>query len=311
MNVVTSPDFEYAWIDEGIDIIRTTVVAAVGAASGVAAASGAGQGPEVPPSVAAADGASSLGTSALPPSDPTYRIGKLEAANRQPVWVTPDDQVSKAITLMMINDFSQLPVMQNERTVKGVISWESIAQASQFGKPCARVSDCMFAAREISSDTSLFAAIAGIVSHGYALIRSRDQRISGIVTATDLGVQLGRLGEPFLLLGEIENYLRRAIEGRFSIEQLRAVKDPADPRVVNGVEDLTFGEYIRLLENSVNWGALKIPLDRAEFVKGLGEIREIRNDVMHFDPDGPSEEDLATLRRWGGLFQSLAGLKVL
>jgi hypothetical protein len=219
--------------------------------------------------------------------------------------------MSKAVTLMMMNGFSQLPVMQNERNLKGLISWETIAQAVHFGKPCAKASDCSTPAHEISSDTSLFEAITGIIAHGYALIRARDNRISGIVTATDLGVQLGRLGEPFLLLGELENYLRRAIEGRFSVGQLRAVKDPNDPRVVNSVEDLTFGEYIRLLENLTNWDVLRLPLARAEFVNGLGEIREIRNDVMHFDPDGPSDEDLATLRRWVAFFQRLATLEAL
>lgn len=312
LGLVTSPDFEYAWIDENIDIVPAAASAGEGPTpSSGPAAPNSGPGNQESPRTPEAGAPPPNEAQAAPSSDPTYRIGKLEAANRPPVYVTPDDTVIKAITQMMTNDFSQIPVMQNERAVKGLISWESIAQTSLLGKPCTRASDCMTPAHEISSDTSLFDAIGGIVFHGYALIRARDQKISGIVTATDLGVQLGRLGEPFLLLGEIENYLRRAIEGRFSIDQLRAVKDPSDPRVVNSVEDLTFGEYIRLLESPANWGLLKLALDRGEFTKGLNDIREIRNDVMHFDPDGPSEEDLATLRRWGALFQRLSTLRVL
>ena len=57
---------------------------------------------------------------------PTYRIGKLAAANRQTQSVTPDASLSEAVTLMLLHDFSQLPVMQGDRQVKGVISWQSI-----------------------------------------------------------------------------------------------------------------------------------------------------------------------------------------
>ncbi len=54
-------------------------------------------------------------------TDPTYRISKLEAANRPPVFVSPDATLSEAVTLMMENDFSQLPVMTSDREVKGAI----------------------------------------------------------------------------------------------------------------------------------------------------------------------------------------------
>jgi len=46
-------------------------------------------------------------------------------------------------------------------------------------------------------------------------------------------------------------------------------------------------------------------VDRVVFGKGLDEVRRIRNDVMHFDPDGLSDEDLATLRRFVQFLQGL------
>ena len=49
--------------------------------------------------------------------DPTYWIGKLEAANHALVSVKPDAQLSEAITMMLSHDYSQLPVMTNERDV--------------------------------------------------------------------------------------------------------------------------------------------------------------------------------------------------
>jgi len=58
--------------------------------------------------------------------DPTYRIGRLASASSPPVSVKPDSTLQQAVTLMLTNDFSQLPVMTTEREVKGVISWKTI-----------------------------------------------------------------------------------------------------------------------------------------------------------------------------------------
>jgi predicted transcriptional regulator len=65
-------------------------------------------------------------TDDLAAEDPTYRIGRLEAAKRRPVSVAPDASVERAVTIMLSKDFSQLPVMTSERCVKGVISWSTI-----------------------------------------------------------------------------------------------------------------------------------------------------------------------------------------
>jgi hypothetical protein len=37
----------------------------------------------------------------------------------------------------------------------------------------------------------------------------------------------------------------------------------------------------------------------------LDKVREIRNDVMHFDPDGIPESDLVILQRFAALQQRL------
>lgn len=59
-------------------------------------------------------------------NDPTHQLSKLQAANQTVLYVAPNDSISVAVTKMLLHDYSQLPVMTNERTVKGVISWKSI-----------------------------------------------------------------------------------------------------------------------------------------------------------------------------------------
>ena len=165
--------------------------------------------------------------------------------------------------------------------------------------------------QEIRADSSLFQAIPIIVQYQYFLIRGSDNRITGIVTASDLSLQFKQLTEPFLLLGEVENHIRNILGQKLSPEELSSVKDPTDSlRKVSGVADLTFGAYIRIFENPDHWFKVGLPIDRATFCKELGCVRDIRNDVMHFDPDGIPLDDLECLRGVARFLQELQRIGV-
>jgi len=243
-------------------------------------------------------------------NDPTYRINKLEAANLEAarktlVTVSPSTSIEVAVTEMLTHDFSQLPVM-NGNTVKGIISWRSLGKRLALGRQCTTVQDAMDDAVVVGSETSIFQAINDIVQYDYVLVQREDKKISGIVTTSDLSVQFRILSEPFLILAEIENHLRELIDLKFEVADLQAAKDDNDQvRQVRGASDLTFGEYLRLLEGEANWAKLKIRLDRKVFVKKLDAVRIIRNDVMHFDPEGINEKDLDTLRAFVKFLQVL------
>ena len=130
------------------------------------------------------------------------------------------------------------------------------------------------------------------------------------MTTSDLSEQFGHLSEPFLLVGEIENHIRSLIDGKFTAEELAANRDPSDEeREVERVDELTQGEYKRLLENPKHWEKLNlIAMDRKGFVQQLENVRQIRNRVMHFEPDGLEEEDLEILRRFTDLLRKLQKL---
>jgi CBS domain-containing protein len=240
-------------------------------------------------------------------ADPTYRIGKLSAANQPLDSVKPDSTLEAATTLMMSKDYSQIPVMQSEFTVKGVISWESIGKRNSLQKPGALVRDYTVPATMVSTEDSLFSVISLIVEHQYVLVQNKQTgKVTGIVTTSDLSLQFRQLGEPFLLLGEIENHIRFLIDGVYTPDELKRSSDPSDTeRVVVTVADLSFGEYLRLLQQPANWAKLGIPIDRAEFVKRLDEIRKIRNDVMHFDPDPMEDGTLIALRNFALFMQDI------
>lgn len=244
--------------------------------------------------------------------DPTHRISKLGAANSKPLSVNPDATLAEAATLMSVRGYSQLPVMTSERDVKGVISWASIAPRMAFGNSGRSVRDFMDSPHhEIRADASIFQAIPIIVQYDYVLVRAVDNKISGIVTASDLSLQFLQLSEPFLLLSEIENHVRQMIADKFTEIQLQSVCDTSNnSRQVSGVDDLTFGEYVRLLENNDRWKKLSTTIDRNTFCKHLDRVREIRNDVMHFDPDGISPNDLEQLREFARFLQRLKSMGI-
>ena len=295
--IVTVPDFESAYIDSEITFAIASAPAPAGEES-------SGNATVVADAVLVTEpepGIVSIGI-----GDPTYRLTKLAAANRAPLWVAPDRPLTDAVTLMLANDYSQLPVMTNERTVKGIISWKSIGARWALERGGDAVRDFMDDAFEIGADRSLFSALPTIVDQGYVLVRDSANRVAGIVTTSDLSAQFQQLAEPFLLLGEIENHVRRLIDGRFTKEELGEAKDPADvSREIANVVNLTFGEYIRLLQDPGKWAKLGITLERTIFLKELDAVRKVRNEVMHFDPDPLPAENLATLRRFARFLQTL------
>lgn len=207
---------------------------------------------------------------------------------------------------MMLNNFSQLPVMTGPRDIKGVVSWKTIGHRLALKRTCHHVRDCLGQAVVISIEESLFPAISMIASHDYVLVQAKNKTICGIVTASDLNEQFRILAEPFLLVGEIESGVRRVLHGKFTVKELEEAKPPGDDaRTIESPSDLAFGEYIRLIENDKRWKKLRLELDRNEFVARLIRVKDIRNDVMHFDPDGLDSEDLTFLREFAQFLKTL------
>jgi|HubBroStandDraft_2_1064218.scaffolds.fasta_scaffold44364_2 predicted transcriptional regulator len=242
--------------------------------------------------------------------DPTYRIGRLEMANRRPVSIAPDAPTSEAVTIMLKHDFSQLPVMTGERSVKGVFSWRAYGSRRSLGQTCSYVRESMDDSHRVGLNDSIFHIVALMQDYDCVLVEDASGVITGIITPYDISVTFGQLGEPFLILGEIENHVRRLIEGRFTKEELTLARDPVDQsRQIESVTDMTFGEYVRLLENPDRWAKLELALDRRTFVKDLEEVRGIRNDVMHFDPEGIDYSELKKLRDFAGFLQRIQKLR--
>ncbi|MGA0530386.1 CBS domain-containing protein [Hansschlegelia sp. KR7-227] len=242
--------------------------------------------------------------------DPSFKIEKIRSANTPPTFVKPNDTLLTAVTLMMTKNFSQLPVMTNERDVKGIVSWKSIGTRSITTASGVDVQKFMEEHQEIPASASMFDAIRIIEEYDYVLVRATDRRITGIVTATDIALQFELTSTPFLLISEIENSVRSLISNKLPIEQIKKTLDPNHtPEHFTHVSQLTFGNCVRLIEHKENWSVIGFNLDRTSFCSALDEINSIRNDVMHFDPDTPEGDDIIKLKNIAKMFRHLKEIR--
>jgi predicted transcriptional regulator len=61
-------------------------------------------------------------------------LGNLASADMEFIWIHPQATFHEAITIMLLNGYSQLPVMTSTwpRDVKGAVTWQSIAAVRYF-----------------------------------------------------------------------------------------------------------------------------------------------------------------------------------
>lgn len=223
--------------------------------------------------------------------DPVVKIKVIEAANKAPVFVKNDDSLQKAITLMRLYDYSQLPVSTgNLRNVCGYISWKSIVNAQARGVNSKIVKD--YKADDIhklSDETPILEAIKDVFKYEFVFVENSSREVTGIITTTDISQQFLINSQSYILLSEIEIQIRQLLSDKLLLDDIKNVCQESG-RTVSTIDDLTFGEYIVLMQKDGNWQKLNCNVDKGTFLGELDAVRQIRNDIMHFEPEGITEE---------------------
>ncbi|MBN6034711.1 CBS domain-containing protein [Amycolatopsis sp. 195334CR] len=211
--------------------------------------------------------------------------------------VNPNSTIEEAITKMLINDYSQLAVLNGPRNLRGAITWRSIAQA-MHQRSTPSLGDAIDPHVEVVAyDRDLFEVLPTLQQREFVFVWDETKEIKGIVTTSDVAQRYGEMATPFFQLGEVDQTLRWILNRSFDVETLQQ----ACNRTITSVDRLTFGDYQRVLENKDCWARLGWPLDRPTFVSRLEEIRRIRNKVMHFHPDPVAEDAVDILRRFNNM----------
>lgn len=241
------------------------------------------------------------------PVDPIRRINTLDSANTIPVFVNNDASLLAATTLMQCNDFSQLPVVNgNVRKLIGYISWETIQRARINGVNSDLVKDYVDPNVAIlSNDTPLIQAIGVVKEHDFAVVLAKDNSLYGIVTVSDVTTQFISETEPYALLSELESHLRNLLRDKILVEDLKKLCSNTSGEVTS-IDEMSFGDYVSVFGNEKQWKKIKIAADRKTFIATLEEIRKIRNEVMHFRPEGIGCAKKEALRHFVSYLRTLA-----
>lgn len=223
-------------------------------------------------------------------------LGNISSANSEVVSVSPNSSLEEAITKMYLHDYSQLPVLAGPRTVKGAVTWQSIARARHRNAD-ATLRDATIEAREHPYDKELIDVLPDLQKFDFALVRGPQNEISGIVTTADVVAAYGALATPFLLIGELDQILRRVLINNVDIDTVSAICAGDSGQAIEGFGQLTMGHYERVLSHEDTWKSLDWPFDRKTFLKGLAELRKVRNDVMHFNRDAVPPHTITQFRQ--------------
>ena len=215
--------------------------------------------------------------------------------------VRKSDSVERALTIMVLDGISQVPVLKDERTVAGVVTWRSIACHGHRsdGNPdnpssqgtAGDALEPLPGGETFPLGTPVIEILELVFWHDFVLTHDHEMKPCGIVTASDVT----RCAKAFLAVGEIERHLRtalssvghevidRALRHGDSGESTNAAPAPdsRDPR------SWSFGGCGRLLDDDAAWdclpdGGLWQRIDRTEFRKRLKEANDARNRAFHF-----------------------------
>ena len=159
---------------------------------------------------------------------------------------------------------------------------------------------------DVSIEDEFVNAIKTIIDKEFVLVYKNDKTISGIVTIADISSQFISVTEPFILLEQIENHIRQILNNKFLIADIKEFCKIDDfDRDIEFIDDLNFGDYIRIIGKPDNWEKLNLSIERSHFIKQLDKVRQIRNDIMHFDPEGITREQREDLTKMAKFLMEL------
>jgi CBS domain-containing protein len=213
------------------------------------------------------------------------------------VYVKQDDTIRKALKLMIENDFSQLPVVDESGYLVGTVTERRLIRmyyhlVEGVSLLDLKVDHCIAPPVTLPSDRDIFEALNRLKDNDVsAIIVTEGNKPRGILTDFDMTQFFRDISEGLILIEDIEVTLRQHIEKAFPDEHamLAALmsafkhdrRDESKPAKM--YDELTLYEYIQLITNERNWPKFKGVFEpMGIFVKLMEPVRETRNQLAHF-----------------------------
>lgn len=223
-----------------------------------------------------------------------FKVSEFIDPNKKIISCKPTDSIKKAKTIMLMNDFSQLPVLSDDKKIVGFISWRSIGKIEALGNGQNLVDEFTEVPKIIKETDSFLDHIHSIAENEFIIVQNNSNSLSGIITTYDMTIYFNDFIMPYLRLGIIEDNLRKIITTKIK------------PKVTKDVHEMTFYEYKQIFNEDKNWLSLGLDnLDRESFVEKIDEIRLLRNRVAHYKPNPISNTELYFIASFSKLLEDL------
>ena len=231
-----------------------------------------------------------------------YSVSHLIEGRPDPVTTKRNEPVSKALSQMIEYDFSQLPVVDEDGTPLGMVTYEGILRGIRnFKTEMAElhVRDVMVKAPIFHIEDDLFELLEQLKLTNAVLIVHPIGTLIGIVTSYDSTEYFRDRAENLMRIEDIESMTKDLVLRAFAKDNGEsdrtrlaeavskvAANDPNGERSGKPKEfdELSLGQYISLLTAKSSWPLydpiLKIPRDSVR--KLLEDVRDTRNELAHF-----------------------------
>lgn len=240
-----------------------------------------------------------------------YSLEQVLAGRKTPITVRRDAPVIDALDLMMAYRVGQLPVVDDQKRLVGIISQQSLLgdyflTGGKISLLDLAVSDCMEPAQTLPINDDLLHAVDRLRQRGtYAIVVTREEQPAGILTGKDMSVFFRSLFEGMLLIERMEKHLQATISAAFPDEDalnraliatFGAAKGQPD-KPARGGRYLSFSDLLRVIDDADNWPLFQPIFGHKPFFEALMDrARVVRNQVAHFQGH-PGVIELDVLRR--------------
>lgn len=213
---------------------------------------------------------------------PTPLSSLIEHREKLPV-VKEDEIVENTMRLMLEYNSSHVPVVNEENQLLGMVSNESIINASKnFGVNLERlhVSHATVKIDSFNAEDDLFDVLDSLMKKNAVAVVDDDNLLLDILTIRDAMLFYQRKAEDFLLVEEIESMMKDLIT--FS----------RDTESINNFDQKSLGNYIDLLLANEFWAFYEpaIKLEPNEVRNMFDKVRQVRNHLAHFQGELDEEQ---------------------
>jgi CBS domain-containing protein len=252
-----------------------------------------------------------------------YSVENLLREQHKLITISENEEVTKALDQMVEYDFSQLPVVDNNSHLVGMVTYESIMQGARSFNIRADellIRDVILTnIKTFDIGDNLFDLLNEIKKNNAVVIVDPEAKPIGIVTSYDTSEYLRSHSEGMMRVENIERNMRFFILASYSnqdgeldktrleqaIQSLYQPKQdqPGLPRQ-KSFNDLTMNDCILLLTSKENWNILEpiLKCKRDWGIELLNKVRNTRNDLAHFREEISTRalKDLVFCDEWLG-----------